>query len=52
MLYSCAGTICTSETDKHIKGQRHRYSYNVSKCPTGGKYYNWFFILPSKKAHR
>lgn len=51
MLYSCAGTICVSETDKHIKGQRHRYSYDASKCPKGGKYHKWLFIISPKKRY-
>lgn len=49
LLYSCAGTQCVSQTDKHIKGQRHKYTVNTSKCPKQGKYHKWLFIFPAKK---
>lgn len=41
LLTSCAPAgQCTSDRDKHIVGQRHKYTYNYSKCPKGG------FVLP------
>jgi len=46
---SCTvGSKCVLEQDKHIKGQRHKYEYNHSKCPKQGNYYRWLFIIKKK----
>lgn len=43
------GRLCVSETDKHVKGQRHKYQTYKGQCPSQGKYYKWLFIIPIKK---
>ena len=49
LFSSCAGTVCVSETDRHIKGQRNKYNSYKGQCPSQGKYYKWLFIIPAKK---
>lgn len=44
-MASCSGTRCVSETDKHIRGQRYKYTYDLKKCPRGGTYYRWLWFI-------
>lgn len=48
ILFLCScypANQCVSISDKQIRGQRNKYSYDHSKCPKGGNYYKWLWVF-------